>query len=388
MTGSRFACALAATLCLGAFGVAEEPAKGPAREVVLAVFDFTSPKGQAKVGRQVALQFTNKLKRTGKFIVTDAHDLNIIVRAKKVDLYKLPVQKAVDFIRGEVGADIAIFGEAARRGEAMDLRFRVVELKPQSYQLLADVDRTLPHFRDTTEFIQVTVWALAGMDTPKERVVSKVTSGNLLKNGDFEKVDEKGIPVGWEYVDNLCSKVIDAGGKHGKVLLIDTDVPLSQWTEWRARLKDGANPKNAPRKRPTVPPKYNTVAATKGMAVYGPLIKVKPGQAYRIEFDARGKWAEPWFFPKMFVRGYKFREGQYREIWRMYKAQRFKTAGREWEHFSRTFHPDEGCEFMRVIVYAYWPPYDKYMYDNISIVEVSEKWVEGQWEKAPLKKRR
>ena len=379
---------LVSALVMTFWPIALRAQESAAREVVLAVFDFTSPASQAKIGRQTALQFTNKLKRTGKFIVTEAHDLKMLVRSKKIDLYRLPVDKAVAFIRREVGADIAIFGEAERSGEAMALRFRVIEIKPEGYQILADVDRRLDHFRQTTDFIQVTVWALAGIEPPRERAVSKVTSGNLLKNGDFENVDENGIPVGWEYVDNLCSTVVDADGAHGKVLLIDTDVFLSQWTEWRKEIKEGANPKNAPKKRPTVPPKYDTVAGTKGMAVYGPKIKVKPGQAYKIEFDARGRWAEPFFFPKMFVRGYKFREGQDREIWRMYKAQRFKTAGREWEHFSRTFHPDKGCEYMRVIVYAYWPPYEKYMYDNITIVEVSEKWVEGQWEKAPLKKRR
>jgi len=369
--------------CAGA--IAGEPSGG--RDVVLAVFDFTSPKGQTKIGRKVALQFTNKLKRTGKFIVAEAHDLNMIVKSKNIDLYKIPVKEAVVFIRNEVGADIAVFGQAERRGEAMNLRFRIIEIKGDEHQVLADVDRRLGHFRDTTEYIQVTVWALAGIEPPKELVVAKVTSENLLRNGDFEKFTDKGYPAGWMYVDNLCAFVIDAGGKHGKVLKIDTDVNLNQWAKWKEDIKNGADPKKAPKKTPTVPPKYDTVAGTKGMAVYGPMMKVKPGQGYKIDFDARGKWAEPWFFPKLFVRGYKFREGQYREIWRMYKAQRFKTAGREWEHFSRTFHPDKGCEYMRVIIYAYWPAYEQYMYDNIQIVEVSEKWIDGKYEKAPLKSR-
>ena len=381
------ACLLMIALCFAPALCRAADAPPADREVVLAVFPFTAPKGQSKAVRQVTLQFTNKLKRTGKFVVVEGHDLASIVGAKSIDPYEMPVEKAVDFIRNEVGAHLAVFGQTARAGEGLDLRFRVVEIRDDGFEVLADVNRRLNHFRDSTEYIQVTVWALAGMEPPKELVVSKVTSENILPNGDFEKLNERGQPVGWEPVDNLCSFVIKGDGDHSNVLRVDTDVTLDQWTPWVNQVKAGADPRKAPQKIPTTPPKYDTVAGTKGVAVYGPMIKVKPRQAYRIEFDARGRWAEPWFFPKMFVRGYTFRENQYREIWRMYKAQRFKTAGAEWEHFSRTFHPDAGCEFMRVIIYVYWPPYEQYMYDNIRIVEVSEKWVDGNYEKAPLEKR-
>jgi len=357
------------------------------RQPVLAVFDFTTPRGQEETGKRVAFQFTQKLKREGAFVIVDAYSLAGILREKKFDPYKAPPAKAAEFIRDQVGAQLAIFGEASKSRKAIHVKFRILEVMPDGHNVLADVDRQLDHFRDTTEFIQVTVWALAGREPPKKRVVVNELSGNVLPNGDFETLGPDGVPVKWGIIDNLTAFCVDMGDGHGKVLRQDTDVNLSQWKQWQARIKAGAKAADAPAKTPTRPPKYDTVGGNNGVAVYSDWIKVKPGVSYKIDYDARGIWAEPWFFPKVFVKGYKFREGQRREIWRMYKAMRFKEAGKKWEHFVRTFHPDEKCEWMRVQIYSYWPPYENYMYDNIRIVEVEEKWVKGDWRQAPLERR-
>jgi len=366
---------------------AESQASAPARERVLAVFDFATPKGQEDLGKKTAFQFTQKLKRTGRFTLVDSLSIEGILRQNKFDPYEATAEKAAEFIREKISADLAVFGRAEQRGQAVSLKFRVLEITPAGFEVLADVDRQLPHFRDTTEFIQVTVWALSGEEPPKKLVAAKELSGNLVANGDFEKAGPGGAPEGWGPIDNLTTFWVDGGGGHGKVLRVDTDVNLDQWQKWRAELAAGAKNSDAPGKTPTTPPKYDTVAGNNGMHFFGPMIAVKPGAAYQIDFDAKGIWAEPIFFAKVFVKGYADVGGQDREVWNMFKALRFKTAGREWEHLSRTFHPSGGSQWMRVVIYSYWPPYETYMYDNVRIVEVEEKWTEDDWQKAPLERR-
>ena len=156
--------------------------------------------------------------------------------------------------------------------------------------------------------------------------------------------------------------------------MIDTDVPASQWKGWRAQLEAGAKIADAPRKLPTEPPKYDTVGGTHGVAFLSDPIEIEPGKTYVLSFDMKGKWSGI-FFPKVFVKGYATEGGQLREKYRMYKACRTKSQGRQWEHFERTFHPTDGTPdvtSIRVQIYAYWPPGISY-FDNVSVQDVSEE---------------
>src|SRR5262245_66557483 len=82
---------------------------------------------------------------------------------------------------------------------------------------------------------------------------------NLVPNGDFEK--GKDSPEGWQQVDGLTTFwVDDPGKKRGKVIKFDTDVLQSQGYEWWLKIAKGARAKDAPKKKPTTPPKYDTLA--------------------------------------------------------------------------------------------------------------------------------
>src|SRR3954464_14430784 len=87
---------------------------------------------------------------------------------------------------------------------------------------------------------------------------------NLIPNGDFEEGDDS--PKHWQAVDGLTSSWgKDADPAHGKGIRFDTDVLQSQGYEWWSQVRDGAKAKDAPKKKPTAEPKYDTLAGLDGV---------------------------------------------------------------------------------------------------------------------------
>src|SRR5262245_66524472 len=102
---------------------------------------------------------------------------------------------------------------------------------------------------------------------------------NLCPNGDFEK--GKDTPDGWQQSDGLSTFwVDDPDGKRGKVLKVDTDVLQSQGYEWWSKIAKGASPKDAPKKEPTTPPKYDTLAGLDGVWYWSDPIPVERDKEY------------------------------------------------------------------------------------------------------------
>src|ERR1700730_5361367 len=101
-------------------------------------------------------------------------------------------------------------------------------------------------------------------DTPKPKS-DKKEAKNLIPNGDFEEGDA--TPKHWQTVDGLTAFwVKDPDPKHGKVIKFDTDVLQSQGYEWWGKIARGkATAKDAPKKQPTVEPKYDTLAGLDGV---------------------------------------------------------------------------------------------------------------------------
>lgn len=198
---------------------------------------------------------------------------------------------------------------------------------------------------------------------------------NLLENGDFEKGKGPG-PDGWERPDELTTTWVDAPGRKGRCIRIDTDVLASQYRERRdvieKALAEGKEPPPPPKRLPTRPPKYDTVAGLDGVSFASREVPIRAGGSYRLSADAMVEGAAS---PRVWVkalREVKSSSGvRERVVWK--KALVCEGAGREWKTFSMTFPSrggfPEGVRKLRVELYAYWPP-GVYHFDDVRLEEI------------------
>lgn len=252
------------------------------------------------------------------------------------------------------------------------------------------------------------VLALAGMLVAAEpQAVKKPPAGkNLLPNGDFEAGDD--MPKHWQTIDGLTTFwVKDDDPKRGKVLKIDTDVLQSQGYEWWVKITKGAKAKDAPKKEPSKDPnKYDTLAGLDGVWFWSDLIPVKKSQAYWLTVDAKGPSGGmlAWLvgYPDKPATAFGADAGAFQEFLQQkitnkplprgrnfepfikkykYRGQLSSIAGSsasEWRTFSRRerpFRPTENTpdvRYVRVLLYAYWPP-GLYYFDNVRLSELPEK---------------
>ena len=250
--------------------------------------------------------------------------------------------------------------------------YRLIDCREGGARVVLDESEACANEREISEIAKRFVRRFTGR--PEEDAPPRpyeAVGPHLVRNGDFEKGDRS--PAGWERIDNLTT-FWKADGDPGRCLVIDTDVLEQQWKDWRAQLDAGADLERAPAKLATTPPYYDTIGGTYGVPFRSDFIRIEKGKTYELAFDMKGRWTGV-FFPKVFVKGYALQGDQRREKFRMYKACRTQTQGREWEHFSRTFHPTAEApdvRWIRVQIYAYWPP-GIFHFDNVVIREVVEK---------------
>jgi hypothetical protein len=227
---------------------------------------------------------------------------------------------------------------------------------------------------------------------------------NLVPNGDFEQGDV--TPTGWQTIDGLSTFwVKDADPAHGKVLKIDTDIYQSQAYDWWVKLVHGASPRDAPKKTVTVGDKYDTLAGLDGVWFWSDFIPVEKGKAYWFTVDAKGPGGGllAWLFgyPEKTSTAFGADEGAFQEYLQgktagklpdrsrgfesfihkyKWKGQLSSLAGSsptEWKTFSRRampFRPTANTpdvRFVRVMLYAYWPP-GVYYFDNVKLYEVQD----------------
>ncbi len=232
-------------------------------------------------------------------------------------------------------------------------------------------------------------------------MVSK-TARNLVPNGDFES----GVvtPTGWQRTDGLSSFwVKDADPAHGKVLKFDTDVRQSQGYDWWTKIARGASSKDAPKKLPTVEPKYDTLAGNDGVWFWSDPFPLKKGKAYWLTVDAKGPglliWLvgyptkpkttfgadEPAFLEAMHERltgkpvnrqrGHRVFIHSY--IW---KGQMAAGGSDSWKTYSRRAQPfrptavTPNVGYGRILLLPTWPP-GTYYVDNVRLVEVKDNGV-------------
>lgn len=373
---------LSLALCLAlASGL---PATRPVvKETVVAVLDFEAAGEATKdLGRHVALAIAVKLERQPGVVLFDRMSLREALEAPGATVTLSTEPAAVARIGREVlDAAIVVWGRIDRRGDAFTLRARALNLTGEKPDLYVDADFPAAGFREIPFAVQRIVnairrdadapdpaldWREPGPTKPDPAVLARP---NLVRNGDFEKGDK--TPDHWEPVNGLTSFWVDAPGRPGKCIMFDTDVNDEQWVAWNRKFTLGTtDPPPAPIRGRSA--KYETVAGLHGAWLYTlDYIPVEPGKTYRLSFDFRGPVAGETFFAKVFVKGYARFGDQKREVYRMYKACRTETAGREWEHFTRTFNPTAlapTCRWMRVELFTYWPP-ATYYFDNIHLSE-------------------
>ena len=103
---------------------------------------------------------------------------------------------------------------------------------------------------------------------------------NLLPNGDFNEGEI--TPHHWQTIDGLSTFwVDDPDPKRGKVLKFDTDVQQAQAYVWWKNISEGTSPLGAPKKLPTVEPKYDTLAGLDGVWFWSDAIPVEKGAPAR-----------------------------------------------------------------------------------------------------------
>ena len=225
---------------------------------------------------------------------------------------------------------------------------------------------------------------------------------NLVPNGDFEAGDV--TPSGWQTIDGLCSFwVRDDDPKHGKVLKFDTDVLQSQAYAWWPKLVRGSSPRVAPKKLPTVEPKYDTIAGNDGVWFWSDYIPVEKGKAYWLTVDVKGPGILVWLvgYPERAGTEFGSESGVVRDLLKeqetgkpvekgrgheslihkyVWKGQMAAGGSDGWKTYSRRKQPfrptvsggtPNGVKFVRVLVYPFWPPATYYV-DNVRLVEVDE----------------
>lgn len=242
--------------------------------------------------------------------------------------------------------------------------------------------------------------------SPKEKPAAKSTdkestdkkTDNLFPNGNFD--EGKVTPVHWQTIDGLSSFwVEDKDPKRGKVLKFDTDILQSQAYDWWVKIIDGESPQKAPKKIPTTPPKYDTLAGLDGVWYWSDAIPIERNKQYWLTLDAKGAGMLVWLvgYPegpdisfasdagavKQYVAKVKGtappNERNRKPFIRknVWKGQLKIGASKEWKTFSRRkkpFHPTKytpTVRYVRVLLYPFWPP-GEYFVDNVKLVEYDE----------------
>jgi hypothetical protein len=374
---ARIAAALALGLatafcaCRAAEAAKSESAK--ASEAVIVVFPFKSP-ADGETGRKLADRLRLRARRLGLIVVDRLSTRDAMSGAEMPTLSTPPTAVAV-LLRDRFQAHLGLWGFIEPVGGGLRIDARGVDVRgaePRSIVHEASVRE--PQLLNPVQ--DAILEKLSGLKkdpvaeaTPEADAKVPTKGPNLVKNGGFEKGEKH--PTGWDRLDGLTTFRVSGVSPTGKCLKIDTDVYHEQWVAWRKRWKEGAPPEAAPQKTPTSGPKYNTVAGIYGVGFVSDPISVKPGKAYKVEVDYRCKSTD-FFFPKVFMRGYGDVQGEKRVVYDAYLALRSLKDVDAWKHGVRicriptdTHSP---VEFVKLKLYAYWPP-GVYYFDNASLKE-------------------
>jgi hypothetical protein len=353
---------------------AEAP-KAEAPAPVLAIFPFQSPDG-GEAGRKFADRMHLRARRLD-LVIVDSMSLKDAMSGAAMPTVQTPPTAVAVLLKERLAADLALWGEVRPRGQGLEIQARGLDVRGGAMETLsetftADQPQLLNPVQDAIlEKLTGRRKAAVPEATPEADARVATVGPNLVANGGFESGAKH--PDGWDRLDGLTTFRVAGEGPTGKCLKMDTDVYHNQWVEWRRRWKDGAEPEAAPPKAPTSGPKYDTVAGIYGVEFVSAPIPVKPGRSYKVEVDYRCASTD-FFFPKLFIRGYGDVGGEKRVVYDAYLALRSLAETDRWKHNVRIIMvPTDApapVEFVRLKLYAYWPP-GVYYFDNVSMKEVA-----------------
>jgi len=353
----------AALLFLGAPSASGvDPFVAPEKRPVLVAFDFESAFDGGILGRRVGEMFRGRAMRAHVFTSIDSVSFREIIDANEAKVgHAATPAEVIALAHRLYQAQFAIWGKVERRGrDTYLLSVRIARLANGKAKLLIEETYTCRGIHDVPVKVDLPFLALRGLEQAKRPDLLANTNWkqrpNLVVNPGFET---GGItPAKWEPVNGLTSFWVKGESPAGRCIMFDTDVDGDQAKEWEKRFAGGAPASAAPRKKPTKPPKYDTVGGTFGAHVYSDWIPIKQGVTYRVDVDVRG----PHGNAKVFVKGYAEFEGgefaggatafgkvgltrlgkaQRREIYRAPLHLHMYGEPDQWEHHAKVFHPTQ-----------------------------------------------
>jgi len=370
------------------------------------VFDFVSSDGN-EFGRKLAESVRLRLRRHHKEYEVIDH-LTTAEASGPLGI-EADEKKVIDLMRNRVGSNLGVYGTADFRGQAARAEVRIVDLtgkEPKVARAAFSEDSE----RAAGEVARRIVEALRGQgewappeygDEPEPK--REEFGPPVSRNGAFEDGH-----AGWEPPDNAGTFLEPGPAGRGKVLRLRTDIERDKWLEYRRKLAFGlADPTRPPElKRDT---SYGSVAGLEGIHYRSDWIDASPGQRYWLLADMKGK-SEGIFFPMIYVKGFldwsdradalpeaslierkltaeqfaklppegrrelvavdaKAHPDRYRrECFRWFLACR--NPENVWLHYAAPFPPRGGLpanvRWLRVEVYAYWPPMS-YYFDDVHV---------------------
>jgi hypothetical protein len=388
---------------------ADKPDKAPSR-IYAAIFDFAS--SPASDGQKLADTLRVRLRRHEEFEVISALETREVAEALPIGTEP---KKVMQLMTERLAVHVAIYGSVERLGAGLSAKLRCIDLadsrKPGGW---------MKEFADSTERARAvlskqiveTIRSEAEWQPPEygDQTEPKDWGEPVNVNGRFEDGHK-----GWDHPDNVATFLIAGPAGRGKVLKITTDLLRAPWMEYRRKLRFGlADPKRPPKIGKDS--SYASVAGMEGVDYYSDWIDATPGQRYWLVADMKGKTAGI-FFPKVFVKGYmdytdyaaalpeaslverRMTPGQFadlppekrkaliaedvaahreryrRECFRWYLACRNEED--VWQHYAAAFPPRGGLpanvRWLRIEVYAYWPPGDFHFDDVILYKDPRQK---------------
>ena len=339
----RRACALLLPLVLVAAAQAQKPA--------LAVLPVASDIDEGALGGKIRRAMNEKFLRSYEYVCIRPEDADAVIAAAGFRLTPATQPAEVARLAAEkLQCRYVLWGFCTRDRKkrlGWTIRFVGMDLEKSREELAWDFSQYVTSWNDVRLAANRFAEDISGY-RPRVALEPEVPQTkqrpfpreNLVKNSGFEQGRE--TPDHWQCINNLTTFWGETGGNPGRCLRVNTDVLDDQAMEWRQAMAQGADFRKPPKRKPTRPPKYDTIAGLHGVHYHSNPIPIKRGVIYRVTVDLNGPEGA-----KVFTKGYApFKAtgfaAQDREIYRNYLAckETGKALGNGYKQFSRTFLPN------------------------------------------------
>ncbi len=358
-----------------------QPAAGEAEPLrYLVAMDFASPFDKGKLGRQVGRMFRMKSTRRALFSVDteiDWEDRAALLERPALDADPATVAAQA---KKAFGCDVLVWGAIERpedpgpkivkqhkgykttqrsdKGLRLLLHVRALELDaPKTFAVDRSYECATPY--ELTRKVDEVLKQLTGMPTPADREAAHVkhrmapTGPNLCAHGDFDV---------WP--------AAAARAAAPWTLLPDWDWPMKEGIRLARQGTDACLQYDIPK----------PVAASTGLFCYSPYIPIDPETYYQVSFRLKTDGPKVILFVKAYrdleVEGYEGVQTHRQEVFKHQK--RFHGKAGAWTTLTtepflpRSVKPEHMPQFLRVQLYAYWPP-GRVAFDDVVVRACAER---------------